>query len=103
MDALSQGVELCARQPQLAREASCRLALGNPTQQQHQGGRALPGLGKNGPGQQRVVPIAGPTAEGWEMPLLTEQAPLGVPAVRTARPIWMEMALEPTRTGTIIK
>ena len=103
VDAVSQGVELFARQPQCAREASGRLALGTPTQQQHQGGRALPGLGKHGPRQQRVITIAGPTAVGWKMRLLTEQAPLGLPAVRTGQPIWVTMAFEPTRTGTLIK
>jgi hypothetical protein len=55
----------------------------------HVGGRPWPSLGKSGPGAQRVVTLARPTAGGWERPLITEQAPLGAAALGAFEPIRM--------------
>jgi hypothetical protein len=55
---------------------------------------ALPRLREDGTRQQRVIAIAGPTAVGWEMPLWTEQAPLGVPTMWACQPIRVEGTFE---------
>jgi hypothetical protein len=72
LDALPQGMELLAWQPQLACQAGRRLALSNATQQQHQGSRMLTGLLEDGIRQQGVVAIADPTALGRKVALCTE-------------------------------
>jgi hypothetical protein len=103
LDALPQGMELFPRQAQLVREARRGLALGNPAQQQHQGGRALPSLVEDRARQQRIVAIASPTAVGWELPLGTEQAPLGATTAGACEPIRMQVALQPDQADTLIQ
>ena len=81
--------------PNSRAQAGRRLAFGHPTQQQHQRGRSLPRLFEDRPRQQRVVAIAGPAAVGWEMPLCTEQAPLGTATVGACEPLRMQVTLQP--------
>jgi len=103
LDTLAQGVQRVARHRQLAREAGGRLALGNPTQQQHPRGRSWPRLGQDRPRQQRIVAIAGLTAVGGEISLFAEQAPLGAAAAGACEPSRMQVALEPGQTDTLIQ
>jgi hypothetical protein len=100
---LPEGLELCACETPRAGEASRRRALRHPTPSQHQGGRALPGVRKDRPGQQGGVAIAGPTALGGKMAWGTEQAPLGVPTVRTDQAIRVEMLGKPKRAAAVIQ
>ena len=103
LETLPQGVELCARQAQLARQARRGLALGNSPEEEHQGRRALPGLRKDGPGEHRLVTMAGPTAIRRKMPLLTEQAPLRVPAMGASQPLRLEVTFQPKRADTVVE
>lgn len=51
LDTLPQGVELFARQAQLARQTHCGLVLGNSPEEDLDGSKAPPGLRKDGPSE----------------------------------------------------
>jgi hypothetical protein len=72
-------------------------------QSQHQGRRALPCFREDGPRQQGLVAITGPTTVGWKGALYTEQAPSGVATVRAHQTIRVEMLFEPTRATVVIQ
>jgi hypothetical protein len=103
LEALPQGLERCARPPELVRQAGRRLALGNAAQAPHQGRRSLPGLGKESAGEHRVVTLAGPTAVGREMPLRTAQAPRGAAAPGACEPLRRQVALEPPGADAVVQ
>jgi hypothetical protein len=103
LDALSQGVELLARKPQLARQASRRLALGHATQQEHQRGRSLSGVREGRTGQQGIVAVAAPTTVCRELPLFAEQAPLHAPTARACHAARVQVALQPPCANTVVE
>jgi hypothetical protein len=100
---LPEWMQLLTGAPPRAGEASCRLALRHPTPSQHPGGRALPGVREDRPGQSRVVSLTGPTAVGGEMALGTDQAPLGAATVRALQALRVERPFEPKHTDAIIQ
>src|SRR5215831_14040932 len=96
-------MELFAREAQLACEACGGLALGDAAQQQHQGRWALLGFREDGPRQQSVIALAGPTAVSGEMALVTEQPPCCAPAVRARQPVRVEVAFQPEDADTVVQ
>ena len=103
LDALPQGMELFPRQAQLAREARRGLAFGHAAQQEHQGGRALPGFREGRPGQRGIVALAGPAAVGRKVALVTEQAPFGAATAWAYQPVRVEIALQPEDADAVVQ
>jgi hypothetical protein len=66
LDVLAQFAETLSIKVELAREPSGTLALGNPSQEQHDGRGSLASFGKHGVSQQGVGALALATAVGWE-------------------------------------
>jgi hypothetical protein len=63
----------------------------------------LPRCCEEGPRQHCVRAGAGPTAIGWEVPLGTEQASLGVPTMWAGQPIRVEVTFEPKGANAVIQ
>jgi hypothetical protein len=103
LEALPQGVELCARHPQLARQARRRLALGHTTPPPDEGGRPWPCLGKDRPCQQRIVAVAGPTPRGWQVTLRTAHASYRASAVGAVQAVGVKVPLQPSQGSTIVE
>ena len=103
LDALPEGMELCARQPQLARQAGRRLPLGHATPQEHQRGRPLASFFEDRPGQQRLVAFTGATAIGGKVALRSEEPSLRAPTMRTLQTVWVQVAFQPDGADTIVK
>ena len=87
----------------LACEASRRFVLGHPAEQQHQCRRSLACLREDGPRQQGLVALTGPTAVCRKMPLGTEYAPVGVPTVWAHKPMRGEVTFQPSRAEAVIQ
>jgi hypothetical protein len=102
LEALPEGMELCARHPQFTREARRRLTFGDPTPQQYQGGRSLPRVCEHRPREQRVVAVAGPTTVGWKVALRTEHASSRTLAAGAVQAVWVEVPLQPYQRGAIV-
>jgi hypothetical protein len=102
-DALPEGVERFARQPQLAGEAGRGLPLGNATQQQHQGRRRLTGLCEDGPGQPRVIASAHPTPVSRKAALYTEEPAIWAPAVWALQAPGVKVAFQPEATPVVVQ
>jgi hypothetical protein len=102
LEALAQGMELCAQQAQLACAARRGLALGHPAHQQHQRGGPLPGVRDDGPCQRRRIALAGPPAVGRKVAVVAAQAPFGGPTVWASQPIRGEVAFSPEGADAVV-
>jgi hypothetical protein len=89
LDALPQGMQLFAGQPSLACQASRGFALGHAAQQQHQGGWSLAAFREDGPRQQGVVALAGPTTVSRKVALRTEQPSRRTSTARAVQAAWV--------------
>jgi hypothetical protein len=72
LEALPQGMQLFTGQPSLAGQAGRGLTRGHAAQQQPQGGRSLAGFREDGPREQGIVALTGPTTVGRNVALSTE-------------------------------
>ena len=88
-------MQLPAREMEFAGQACGGITFGDTAQQQHQGRRALAGLGERGIGQQRVIAVTITAAIGGKVALLPEEAPPGAPAVGADEAVGVEVALQP--------
>jgi hypothetical protein len=102
LDALPQGMQLFARDPQCPRQTRRGLALGDAAQQQDQGGGALPGFREDCPGQQGVIPLTGPTPVRRKVALGAEPAPRRIPTPRAYQPLRVEVTFQPDEADAIV-
>lgn len=103
LDAPPQGMELLARQAQLAGQAGGQLTFGHTAPQEYQRRWAVTGLFKDGVGQERIVAVTRAATGGREGALLPEEMAFGAMTVRVCEPIWMQVRRQPDEAAAIIQ
>jgi len=63
----------------------------------------LPGLGKDGVGQERIVAVTRTAPVGREGALRPEESALGALAMRAGKPIRMQVTLQPDEADALIQ
>jgi len=103
LDLLPKLAKALAIKIKFSGKAGGAFTLGNPAQQQDDGGWVLTGLLEHTPSQDGVGALTPPTAIGREKGMPPEQPSVAAVAARANQAGRMEVVLEPRAAGDIIE